>query len=159
MTALTKVLRHGHVLTYDEADAALVDAHTWHAHRERGTHYACTNVRKLDGRRTIVKLHRLLIPAARGIEIDHVNRNGLDNRRVNLRPGTPSQNKANRPAPRNNTSGYKGVSREGRRWIAYITVDRCRYRLGRFDDAWAAAQAYNAAALEAWGEFARINQQ
>lgn len=155
------VLRHGHVLLVDEADAPAVTAHTWYAHAERGTHYACTNVRLPDGRKTILKLHRMLLPVPAGIEVDHANRNGLDNRRVNLRPSTPSQNRANRPAPANSTSGYKGVSLDRGRntWVAYITVDRRKRHLGAFADSWSAAQAYNAAALDAWGEFAYLNTQ
>lgn len=153
------VLRHGHVLLVDEADSPLVDAHTWYAHAERGTHYASTNVRLPDGRKTIVQLHRLLVPVPAGFEVDHANRNGLDNRRVNLRRSTRSQNKANRPAPANSTSGFKGVSwdKDRRTWVAYIHVDRRKRRLGAHPDAWSAAQAYNVAALEAWGEFAYLN--
>ena len=146
------LLPRGHVLLVDDADAQLVSRRRWHAIPARSTFYAQA------GDDTSTLLHRWLLDVAPGVLVDHINRNGLDNRRANLRLATTSQNHANRPAPSNNTSGYKGVSRaRSGRWVAYITVDYRRTFLGTFDTAWRAAQAYNAAALEAWGEFALLN--
>lgn len=90
---------------------------------------------------------------------DHVNRNGLDNRRINLRPATWQQNMANRAPGRNNTSGYKGVhwKRSERKWVASIGVNGRQKHLGLFADPAEAARAYNRAAVEAFGEFAWLN--
>ena len=90
---------------------------------------------------------------------DHVNSNGLDNRRINLREASQAQNCANQRLHSNNTSGYKGVSRERaeRRWKARICVKGRHIFLGRFDDPVEAARAYNEAALEYFGEFAWLN--
>lgn len=144
----------GHELLIDDSDAHLVLGRPWHAIPARDTFYAQA------GDDTNVYLHRLITEAPAGLVVDHANRNGLDNRRQNLRVCTYSQNHANRPAPANNTSGYKGVFRaRSGRWTARVTVDRKARHLGTFDDPWTAAQAYNEAAVEAWGEFAHLNTE
>lgn len=146
------VLPRGHQLIVDDTDRELVLTHLWHAIPARETFYA------QSGLDTNVYVHRLLMAAPAGVLVDHINRNGLDNRRVNLRLCNQSQNKANRPAPANNTSGYKGVSKKRPGvWVARITVDYRSRHLGTFTDPWLAAQAYNTAALEAWGDFALLN--
>lgn len=117
-------------------------AHAWH----RGEH---------------VYLHRLLMGAPADLEVDHRNRDGLDNRRTNLRLATSSQNHANQPARNDETltSKYKGVyfDRARRRWAAMIQVDGRQRSLGRYDSEDVAAAAYDHAAYEAWGEFAVLN--
>ena len=87
--------------------------------------------------------------------IDHENRDQLDDRIVNLRAATHSQNHANSNLQKNNTSGYKGVSWYSSRgkWEAYIKVNGKRLRLGYFDDVLAARDAYVAAAKKHFGEF------
>lgn len=109
-----------------------------------------------------VYLHRLIIGAGSGDLVDHINRNPLDNRTANLRLATRSQNAANRGADRRRngtTSRHKGVSFNKARgkWCAYIHVDGKTRSLGRFEAEDDAARAYNKAAVEAWGEFARLN--
>lgn len=109
-----------------------------------------------------IALHRLVAGAAEGTRIDHVNGDPLDNRTCNLRLASTAQNRANAGPNRikgGKTSQYKGVSWASTKgkWLANIHVDgRTRY-LGRFTGERAAARAYNAAAKEAWGEFARLN--
>jgi hypothetical protein len=90
-------------------------------------------------------------------DIDHRDTNRSNNTWLNLRPATRSQNMANCPVRKTNTSGYKGVSwhRQRNKWNAYITVDYKRKSLGYFDDIEKAKAAYGAAALEHFGEFAR----
>ena len=92
--------------------------------------------------------------------VDHENGNGLDNRRTNLRIATTSQNNRNTALRSTNSSGYKGVSwnNENQRWKAQIQTDGTKTFLGYFDDLLDAAQAYNDAALEQHGEFARLNE-
>lgn len=102
-----------------------------------------------------VLLHKLIFPEAE--EVDHRNGNGLDNRRENLRPATHRQNLANQRPQVGRSSRFKGVSWDvGRsKWRAYI--DKPQRHLGRFSDEIEAVRAYNFAALEAWGEFALLN--
>lgn len=88
--------------------------------------------------------------------IDHINGNKTDNRWDNLRLATKSQNGMNRPAQSNNTSGYKGVSRNRKRWAASIQEDGLKRHLGTFDTPKEAHAAYCRAALKLYGEFARL---
>ena len=90
---------------------------------------------------------------------DHENGNGLDNQRANLRDTTQSQNCANRGKRRTGgTSRFKGVDLlPSGRWRARIKVGRAERSLGTFADEAAAARAYDGAAAEAWGTFARLN--
>jgi hypothetical protein len=92
-------------------------------------------------------------------EIDHKNRDRLDNRFDNLRESSRSQNMANKDKRSDNTSGVHGVywrSAAGR-WLATIQVAGKRRHVGQFSNKYAAARAYDKAALEAWGEFAALN--
>jgi hypothetical protein len=93
--------------------------------------------------------------------IDHKDGNALDNRRDNLRPATFSQNTANRHAPTESNSGFKGVwfDKRKEKFVASIGVKRKRITLGRFDRAIDAALAYDAAAVSAFGDFARTNER
>ena len=92
--------------------------------------------------------------------LDHINRDGFDNRLVNLREATPSLNQANRARPNCNTSGFKGVSRrtDGKAWCASVRKEGKDYRLGFFASAEDAAAAYNIGAIEHFGEFAQLNK-
>jgi hypothetical protein len=149
-----------HHAVIDAADWPLVgDAHWSLLRGHNGKLYA--HRKTPDG---TVYMHRLLAGTGPDQETDHVNGDGLDNRRENLRPATRSQNKANMGKPKRpdgsaHSSRFKGVSwDESRgRWQSKITVDgKCR-NLGRYDDETEAARAYDAAALEAWGDFALTN--
>lgn len=105
-------------------------------------------------------MHRLLIYVPPGFEVDHINRNGLDNRRANLRTCTKSENAANREKVGGDTSSkYKGVHRraDSGKWMARIKVNGRRRSLGCFYSEEEAALAYNVAATEEFGEFARVN--
>lgn len=152
-------LGRGLTLLVDIADEPLWGSYRWYAYRgaRDTTFYARTNI---DGNTLL--LHRLLVGATPTQLVDHRNRNGLDDRRSNLRLCTPAQNASNRPPPKNNTSGYKGVVwlPSSRKWRATIGGNgQPRKSLGLFTDPWEAAQAYNRAALEQWGEFARLNER
>lgn len=107
-------------------------------------------------------LHRLIAGAAPDEIVDHINQDPLDNRSCNLRISTKQLNGANRGADRRRlgtSSRHKGVSWRKHRncWGAYIHVDgRTRY-LGSFLSEDDAAHAYNVAAVETWGDYARLN--
>lgn len=92
-------------------------------------------------------------------QIDHRNLIKSDNRWANLRPASPSQNNQNTPRKSNNSSSHKGVSwyRAGAKWRARLVVNKREISLGYFDDFDAAKAAYEAAAIEHFGEFARVS--
>jgi hypothetical protein len=102
-------------------------------------------------------MHRLILAAAAGQWVDHIDGDGLNNRRANLRICDPNQNAANsRRVP--NTIGYRGVWRTiYGRYYASITSKGRAVRLGSFSTAIEAAVAYDEAAKELHGEFATLN--
>lgn len=117
-------------------------------------------VRKDWKRHTNVYMHREVVNAPSGIDVDHKNRTQkLNNQRSNIRLATESQNLHNRPAQRNNTSGYKGVTwcKEKRKWQATIQIAGVQRTIGRFPSKLMAAKAYDGYARTHLGEFARLN--
>lgn len=152
-------LTQGRVALIDDEDLARVlAAGTWCATVKPRTAYAVRMARKPDGRPTTIGMHRFIT----GWEyVDHINGDGLDNRRCNLRPATAATNARNVGLRSHNTSGYKGVTwhKAGRKWMAQLRVDGRQVYLGLFTDPAEAASAYDAAALEHFGEFARTNAE
>lgn len=146
-------LTQGLVALVDDQDAELIDGRRWRAVQRDARWYAAGRIGGKD-----VYMHRHLMEVADpAVFVDHVNRNGLDNRRVNLRRATPAQNAANVPAY-GGRSSFKGVFPSGRgRWRAQITAQGQRLSLGTFDHEHEAAEAYNAAALQLHGEYAHLN--
>jgi len=152
-------LTQGKVVLVDEEDFAWLAQFKWYASKRKHTWYAMRNIRKPDGRRTATTMHAVMMNVGPGLEVDHENGDGLDNRRSNLRVATKDQNQQNVRCKSNNTSGFKGISwdRNARKWGARLEVSKRRIYLGLFEDAEDAARAYDAAALEHHGEFARLN--
>lgn len=166
-------LPSGHLAYVSADDAELVGRYTWFAtavprhggaKRYVAGRLRVRNVGSGHGG-PLLRMHRLIMDVVdvswRHVQVDHINRNGFDNRRSNLRLCTPSQQMGNTGLYRTNRSGYRGVSWDSRdlRWLARIRVggDR-KLHLGSFRDPWEAALAWNAAALEHFGsDFAQLN--
>jgi HNH endonuclease/AP2 domain len=104
-------------------------------------------------------LHRFIINPPKGLEIDHIDGNRLNNQKSNLRLATSSQNKINRGPRKDNKSGYKGVSwhKQQEKWTARIMTSGKYLSLGLFKDIRLAAQAYNEAAVRYYGAYAWLN--
>jgi hypothetical protein len=149
-------LSQGQYALIDRADLPLIASHGWSAHwkRHARTFYAVATIYYQQ-----VSMHRLIMDAPKGKHVDHRNHNGLDNRRSNLRLATPAQNVANNRPRRATASGYRGVSWQNGQWVARINIDGRRRFLGGYADPWVAAQVWNRAAVEAWGEFALLNEK
>lgn len=110
----------------------------------------------------IIRMHRLITNAPDGLLTDHIDGDKLNNRRSNLRLATHTENHQNRGKQDNNTSGYKGVFLHNPKlkkpWRARITIPgNTNKHLGFFATPELAARAYNKAATEHHGEFARLN--
>jgi len=109
---------------------------------------------------TLVYLHQEIIDVPRGMVIDHINHDPMDNRCENLRPATHSQNICHRRKRSDaKTSKYKGVSwrKDSRKWVARITFEKKGIHLGLFRNESDAARAYDDAAKKYHGEFACLN--
>lgn len=148
----------GRVALVDDEDYGFVLPYRWNLQpcRTSGAYAIANAIRFRDGKPTTVKMHQVITGWA---ITDHINGDGLDNRRANLRPATPAQNAQNRRKHRPTSSQYKGVSwnKRERAWVALLrSRPRITY-LGKFASEVEAARAYDAAALEAWGEYACLN--
>lgn len=143
----------------DEADYDDLSQFKWLAHKDGKTYYAIRFCRQVDDcELTRQKMHRRLLPEAQ--IVDHINGNGLDNRRINLRAATQSQNLRNRRgATARSTSGFLGVfwDRRAGKWRAEVKMAGRSRHVGLFDDPVEAARRRDAVALEAHGEFAALN--
>ena len=136
MNAMSIPLSNGGEFIVDEQDAKFVMSRKWYGAKSRSTRYVKTG--KND------RLHRMLLGVTDKSKIvDHINGNGLDNRRSNLRIVDVSENVANRQKSR---CGNKcpGVYLRGKKWLARITVDYKQHRIGLFESEIDAIQALNA---------------
>lgn len=149
-------LTHGKVALVDDDDLELVSAFKWSAMKVGRTWYATTGGGG-GGRSPQMLMHRLILGARRGQIVDHENHDGLDNRRLNLRFATVSQNAGNmRKHARPTSSRFKGVywDKNRRKWAAEICVQGKRLRLGRFCTEKEAGEAYERAARAHFTRFA-----
>jgi hypothetical protein len=140
------------VAVVDDADYDRLSQWKWCALKSKHTFYAVRRAKKGVYPR-FVFMHRIILPGQH--LVDHKDGDGLNNQRDNLRACTRSQNAANAGPQRNNTSGYKGVSFQGGRWVAQTKIDGKNRRLGSFSTPEEASKAYLAAIMERHGEFAR----
>jgi len=147
----------------DVGDVHLVCDANWHAWASTPgkPRYAMRNVRMPNGRQTTVKMHRIILSPSDGGHVDHINGDGLDNRRCNLREVTPLQNAMNRQDNSNNTSGVRGVSWSAmvQKWHAQIWINRKRIHLGFHEDINDAGDAYIAASIKYFGEYSHLRRK
>lgn len=146
----------GKVAIVDAADFEELSKFHW-IFRRKG--YAVRNPLKGIGETQQVYMHRQILNAPRGFDVDHINRDGLDNRRLNLRICTHAQNIQNSKLSTRNKTGFKGVhfSNTVGKFVAQIGgKNRSKHFLGFFPTAQEAGAAYAVAAQAAYGEFTRL---
>ena len=148
-------LKSGETVLVDDEDFDNLSCFSWYKSRK----YAITNIRISKGVWKSVFMHRMIVDCKPGQYVDHVNNNGFDNRKSNLRICTQAENNRNKPAASKNASGFKGVSlyKKTGKWVAYIGTNGKNKNLGYFDTPEAAHEAYKQAAQQYHGNFARFN--
>lgn len=144
-------LTQGKFALVDAEDYERLSKYKWHCHHG----YAVRNEKQPNGKRKTLPMHRQILETPLPF-VDHINLDRLDNRKSNLRGCSASENQANRGAVRN---GYKGVYRihKSNGWAAQIRVKGKLHYLGHHPSEEMAALAYNKAALQFFGPFARLN--
>lgn len=141
-----------HKIIIDDEDYNKIKKYKWYVYKNNNCFYTISETK--PG----IRMHRLIMSAKKGQIVDHINRNGLDNRKCNLRLCSIAENSRNKKKPKTNTSGYKGVSfkKSHNKWQATIKVNKKIKHLGYFDNPKKAYHAYCKAAKKYHGEFARI---
>lgn len=160
-------LTRGKFAIVDAEDYERFGRFKWFASGPEKYPYAVRAIYFKGGEKITLYLHREIIIASGGeaakngrILVDHINGNVLDDRKVNLRWATKSENAANMQVDKEGCSSrYRGVlwHKGAKKWVARITLARKRIHLGVFDDEIEAARAYDEAAKRYYGEFARLN--
>ena len=150
-------LANGEIAIIDEEDWLLVAQYKWRLLEKRYTKYAQANIKK-NGKWRTMRMHRLIMNCPRNIQIDHIDHDGLNNRKSNLRFATNQQNNFNRKGY-DTSSKYKGVTwrTKLKKWEAQIqTKGKSKY-LGYYANENDAARAYNKMAVQVFGEYAYVN--
>jgi len=153
-------LTQGRVALIDDEDAERVLAYKWHAWwcAKGGRWYAMRTV-QVGKLRRCVRLHRFIVNAPDGVQVDHIDRDSLNNRRSNLRFATHGQNQTNKKRHRTNKTGFKGVywHKAKRTFVAQVRCGGVTYSLVGFNTAQDAARARDMLAKRYHGEFATLN--
>ena len=149
-------LTRGYVALIDDEDYEEISQHKWYASSpKRGEIYAVRNMYRSESQNGgRVYMHAFINKTPKGLETDHINGIGLDNRRSNLRAATNAQNQYNR-RPQGGSSKFKGVYwfKKGKKWCARIKVNRKFIYLGFYEDELDAHKAYCEKAKEVAQEF------
>ncbi len=152
-------LSQGQFALVDDKDVDRLKSYNWYALRVPHGFYVICNIKK-DKKTTTMSMHRFLLNAPDGVDVDHKDHNGLNNQRANIRLCTRSQNMMNqRCGQKNEASIFKGVcaSNRGKPWRAKLRIGRNHVSLGNYATEEEAAMAYDEGAQELFGEFACLN--
>lgn len=153
-------LSQGKFSIVDDEDYEIVNKFKWTLNKMGKREYGYRAF-KLSGKRIVVPLHRFIVDCPIGLIVDHINGNGLDNRRCNLRICTQSQNHMNqRTQTRKKTSIYKGVcwNKLIKKWASKIKINNKTINIGFFDSEKKASFAYDEKAKLLFGKFALTNE-
>ncbi len=151
-------LTRGYVALVDDDDFEELSKYKWCvAVYKYGNAYAVAKAPLSNSGQKMIYMHRLIISANKGQCVDHIDCNSLNNTKSNLRICTQSQNSKNRGKCKRNTTGFCGVTKSPKGFVARIMSDRNMIYIGTHKTAYEAALAYDKAAIEYHGEFANLN--
>jgi hypothetical protein len=152
-------LTQGQVTQVDDEDFEYLNQFKWCANYNSHTksYYAVRNSPRLFGKRKLISMHRIIMNAPSKMDVDHINHDTLNNQKFNLRTCTRSQNKCNSKKHTDNTSGFKGVTASGKKWLVQIQINNKTTCVGTYLTPEEAARAYDEAAKKYHGEFANLN--
>lgn len=147
-------LTRGKFAVVDAEDYPRISKYTWFT---EGTQKNCYAVRKQNGKS--IKMHRQITNAPDHLVVDHIDHNGLNNQKKNLRLATFTQNCQNQRRSAHGTSKYKGVhwNKRAKKWAAAIRCNNKTHHLGYFHNETDAAHAYDNAAKKYHREYASLN--
>lgn len=147
-------LTSGQFALIDDVDYDKVSSRRWHAYKSSNSWYCRTNIGKKH-----ISLHAFLFPVPKGFVVDHIDGNGLNNQRANLRQATQAENMRNQRPHRDSRSPYKGIWRipGAKTWGVQIWNGRKRNYVGSFVDPLEAAKVYDFIAIQVFGQFAKVN--
>lgn len=153
-------LTQGKFAFIDASDYELVSRYKWSlklGYNGHKNYYAMTASSK---RTTHRLMHRLIMDAPKNLQVDHINGNGLDNRRCNLRICTHSENLYNQKLRYDNQSGYKGVCwhKRANKWRVQIRYNKEKLYFGVYTNPLDAALVYDAKAIKLFGKYAKTNK-
>jgi hypothetical protein len=153
---IMKTMINGHEIFIDEDEAWRLEEYHYRIMQGANRKYYVLRMGLVDGKWLAILLHREINNTPKSFDTDHINGNSLDNRKINLRTCTRSQNSMNKGIRADNASRITGVSWDKRdhKWRAYINFDGRQISLGFFNSVWDAKTARQLAELELFGEFA-----
>ena len=153
----------GRLAIVDDADYGKLNKYSWSV---MGKGYVRAGTSKnVNGKHVTISFNmsRVIMDPPKGMQVDHINGDKLDNRKCNLRVCTNAENCRNRSRYKGSTnvSGYKGVywHKVNRKWVVMIKVNQKIHYLGSFRNKQTAANIYNAAASKYFGNFAVLNKE
>ena len=151
-------LTQNKVALVDDEDFEYLNQFKWYALKSYSTHYAVRGIR-LKGKGITILMHRVILNMPKEMKTDHINHESLDNRRVNLRICTDSQNAMNMNSHKNSSSRFKGVSwhKRDKKWQVRIGYKKKVKYLGYSLSENEASLIYDKKAIELFGEFANLN--
>ena len=151
-------LTQGQVTLVDIEDLPIIAEYQWSAswNPDRKSYYATANIRLPSGKKTSIRLNRLVMNAKHPFVVDHINTITLDNRKSNLRICTKSENGMNRGKQSNNTTGHKGVCFSRNRYVVHVKKDGKSKYIGSYENYEDAVTAHELALEKMHGDFSRI---
>lgn len=142
----------------DDEDFEFLNQWKWYAKKQGNKRIAARNSKKINGKQKTILMSRLIMECPPDKEVDHIDRNPLNNQRYNLRICTHQENTQNSAKEARNTTGFKGVSWHRNCYEVYIRAEGRQVYIGRSSDKKIAAKMYNDAAIKHHGKFALLNK-